>query len=89
MEGKVRSAAAGLGYAVVGAVVLGSVGVVITILVDADAGLEGVGNAVIVGGIGVLGGAILGVVVFVWGGKALEQQQQREQRRRESAGSNR
>lgn len=78
MTDKVRSVAAAIAYALVGAAVFGGVGVIIAILIDPDAGLEGILNAVIAGGVGAVAGAMLGVVVFVAGGNALEQQQQRK-----------
>lgn len=74
MGAKLRSAAAAVAYAVLGAVVFGAVGIIVGILMDTGAGLEGVLNAAIGGGVGVVLGAAFGAVVYVWGGKAIERQ---------------
>lgn len=87
MTMKVRSVAGGIAYALGGALLFGGVGVIIGIAIDPDAGLEGVLYAVVAGGGGAVLGGILGLIVFVWGGKALERQQQAEQRGRAPGGS--
>lgn len=70
MASKVRSVAVATVYALVGAVLSGGGGAVIGFSLAPDDGLQAVFNAAVGGVVG----AILGVVVFVAGTRALERQ---------------
>lgn len=74
MTSKVRSVAAAIGYALVGAMLFGAGGIVIGIALAPDDGLQAVFNAVVGGLVGGVVGGILGIVLVVAGTKALERQ---------------
>lgn len=74
MASKVRSALAGIAYALVGALLLGAAGVAIGIAIAPDDGLQAVFNAAVGALVGGVLGGTLGVVVFVTGSKAMERQ---------------
>lgn len=74
MERKMGSVAGAIGYTLVGAVLFGGAGSLIGMVMASDAGLDGVGTVLITSAVGILLGGVLGVVVFVAGGKALERQ---------------
>lgn len=76
MTSKVRSVLVAIGYALVGAALVGGVGVVIGYSVAPDDGLQAVFNAAVGALVGGVVGGILGVVLFVAGTKAVERQTQ-------------